>query len=177
LQDFWKKEKGVASIPIEEDPGVLSVTKIYNYYKKYDYKTIVMGASFRSKDEIIALAGCDYLTIAPNLLKALSESTEAFPRKYGFSFVSLWQVVNRQSLGSKLRRPRPRTSRRSTSTRRSSAGSTALTLAVPRSWLRVSSSSLRTLRSLRLTSRRSSPPKLPVYFCVSEQETKALARR
>jgi transaldolase len=81
ILDFWKKEKGVANIPVEEDPGVTSVTKIYNYYKKYGYKTIVMGASFRSKEEILALSGCDYLTIAPNLLKALQDSTDAFPKK------------------------------------------------------------------------------------------------
>jgi len=81
ILDFWKKEKGVSSIPVEEDPGVTSVTKIYNYYKKFGYKTIVMGASFRSKEEILALAGCDYLTIAPNLLKLLQESSDPFPRK------------------------------------------------------------------------------------------------
>jgi len=81
ILDFWKKEKGVASIPIEEDPGVISVAKIYNYYKKHGYKTIVMGASFRSKEEIVALAGCDYLTIAPNLLKQLQESHDPLPRR------------------------------------------------------------------------------------------------
>jgi transaldolase len=81
ILDFWKKERGVANIPVAEDPGVTSVTKIYNYYKKFGYKTIVMGASFRSKEEILALAGCDYLTIAPNLLTALKDSTDPFPRK------------------------------------------------------------------------------------------------
>jgi len=81
ILDFWKKEKGVANIPTEEDPGVLSVAKIYNYYKKFGYKTIVMGASFRSKEEVLALAGCDYLTIAPNYLKALADSKDPVPRK------------------------------------------------------------------------------------------------
>uniref|UniRef100_A0A6B2LA74 transaldolase n=1 Tax=Arcella intermedia TaxID=1963864 RepID=A0A6B2LA74_9EUKA len=81
ILDFWKKEKGVASIPAPEDPGVLSVTKIYNYYKKFDYKTIVMGASFRSKEEILELAGVDYMTIAPNWLKALAESNEPVTKK------------------------------------------------------------------------------------------------
>jgi len=81
ILDFWKKEKGVAIIPVEEDPGVTSVAKIFNYYKKYGYKTIVMGASFRSKEEILALAGCDFLTIAPNLLKALQDSTDPVPKK------------------------------------------------------------------------------------------------
>ena len=56
-----------------EDPGVVSVTKIYNYYKQHDYKTIVMGASFRNTGEIEALAGCDYLTIGPNFLEELQE--------------------------------------------------------------------------------------------------------
>jgi len=81
ILDFWKKEKGVANIPVEEDPGVTSVTKIYNYYKKFGYQTIVMGASFRSKEEVLALAGCDYLTIAPNFLKALHDSKDSFPKK------------------------------------------------------------------------------------------------
>jgi len=81
ILDFWKKEKGVASFPIDEDPGVVSVTKIYNYYKKFGYRTIVMGASFRSKEQVLALAGCDYLTIAPNLLQQLQASTEPVKRK------------------------------------------------------------------------------------------------
>jgi len=59
-----------------EDPGVQSVTKIYNYYKKYGYKTVVMGASFRNTGEVKALAGCDLLTISPGLLKELQDSTE-----------------------------------------------------------------------------------------------------
>merc|ERR1712226_200374 len=60
----------------KEDPGVISVTKIFNYYKKFDYKPVVMGASFRNKGEILALAGCDLLTIAPKLLAELEASTE-----------------------------------------------------------------------------------------------------
>ena len=58
-----------------EDPGVVSVTRIYNYYKKYDYKTVVMGASFRNTSEIKALVGCDLLTISPNLLSELDKET------------------------------------------------------------------------------------------------------
>jgi len=81
ILDFWKKEKGVKDISVEEDPGVTSVTQIFNYYKKFGYKTIVMGASFRSKEEVLALAGCDYLTIAPNYLNALKDSTDPVPRK------------------------------------------------------------------------------------------------
>jgi transaldolase len=80
ILDFWKKETGKDYTP-EEDPGVLSVTQIYNYYKKYDYKTIVMGASFRSKGEVLALAGCDYLTISPSLLSELKKSNDTFQRK------------------------------------------------------------------------------------------------
>jgi transaldolase len=75
ILDWHKKDKGVASIPVAEDPGVLSVTEIYHYYKKFGYKTIVMGASFRNIEEIIELAGCDALTISPSLLQIL-ENTE-----------------------------------------------------------------------------------------------------
>lgn len=60
----------------EQDPGVISVTKIYNYYKKFGYKTVVMGASFRNTGEIKALAGCDYLTISPKLLGELGSSND-----------------------------------------------------------------------------------------------------
>ncbi|MEI6555720.1 MAG: transaldolase [Paludibacter sp.] len=75
ILDWYKKDRGVSEIAAPEDPGVLSVGQIYNYYKKFGYKTIVMGASFRNIGEIIELAGCDALTIAPSLLKEL-ESTE-----------------------------------------------------------------------------------------------------
>merc|ERR1712241_542511 len=61
----------------KEDPGVISVTKIYNYYKKFDYKTVVMGASFRNIGEVLGLAGCDLLTISPNLLAELEASNES----------------------------------------------------------------------------------------------------
>lgn len=60
----------------KEDPGVISVTKIYNYYKKFGYKTVVMGASFRNIGEIKELAGCDLLTISPKLLEELEKSNE-----------------------------------------------------------------------------------------------------
>jgi len=80
ILDFWKKEKGT-DFKSYEDPGVISVTQIYNYYRKFDYKTIVMGASFRSKEEILELAGCDYLTIAPKLLQELAHSTDKVVRK------------------------------------------------------------------------------------------------
>ncbi|MDX1973864.1 MAG: transaldolase [Candidatus Sumerlaeia bacterium] len=71
ILDYFKKERGVDHIPADQDPGVLSVYQIYSYYKKFGYKTEVMGASFRNTGEIIALAGCDLLTISPNLLQEL----------------------------------------------------------------------------------------------------------
>jgi transaldolase len=73
IYDYYKKERG-ADIPAAEDPGVLSVTRIYNYYKKYGYATQVMGASFRKVEQIIDLAGCDLLTISPDLLEALHKT-------------------------------------------------------------------------------------------------------
>ncbi|XP_026678763.1 probable transaldolase [Diaphorina citri] len=66
---------GTKSYAPTEDPGVVSVTKIYNYYKKFGYKTVVMGASFRNTGEILALAGCDLMTIGPKLLEELENST------------------------------------------------------------------------------------------------------
>ncbi len=69
--DWYKKERGVDHIPGAEDPGVISVREIYRYYKKFGYRTVVMGASFRNTEEIIELAGCDLLTISPALLAEL----------------------------------------------------------------------------------------------------------
>jgi len=81
IMDWYKKSEGVDGYKPQEDPGVVSVTSIFNYYKKYDYKTIVMGASFRNTEEILELAGCDRLTISPGLLEKLSTSTDAFEKK------------------------------------------------------------------------------------------------
>ena len=81
ILDWHKKARGVDAIPAKEDPGVLSVTDIYNYYKKYGYETIVMGASFRNVDEILELAGCDRLTISPALLGELRDGTGTVERK------------------------------------------------------------------------------------------------
>ncbi|KXN67765.1 transaldolase [Conidiobolus coronatus NRRL 28638] len=72
----WYKANEKKDYASHEDPGVVSVQRIYNYYKKYGYKTIVMGASFRNTGEIEQLAGCDFLTISPSLLKELSSSTQ-----------------------------------------------------------------------------------------------------
>ncbi|MGH2413181.1 MAG: transaldolase family protein, partial [Microcystaceae cyanobacterium] len=81
ILDWYKKETGRESYPSAEDPGVLSVTKIYNYYKKFGYHTEVMGASFRNMGEITELAGCDLLTISPKLLEQLQSIEEELPRK------------------------------------------------------------------------------------------------
>lgn len=81
ILDWNKKAQGVDGFKPEEDPGVVSVTSIYNYYKKYGHNTIVMGASFRNADEIRQLAGCDRLTISPALLDELSASTDKIELK------------------------------------------------------------------------------------------------
>jgi transaldolase len=81
ILDWHKKAEGRDSYPPAEDPGVVSVTRIYNYYKHHGYKTEVMGASFRNLDEILELAGCDLLTIAPNFLLELGEKTGTLVRK------------------------------------------------------------------------------------------------
>ena len=71
ILDWYKKETGLKDYAPEDDPGVKSVTQIYNYYKKHGYKTQVMGASFRNTDQILELVGCDLLTISPDLLEQL----------------------------------------------------------------------------------------------------------
>ncbi|MGR3806475.1 transaldolase [Pasteurella testudinis] len=84
ILDWYKANSDKKEYAPHEDPGVVSVTEIYDYYKKYDYKTVVMGASFRNIGEITELAGCDRLTIAPGLLKELQESNEPLVRKLEF---------------------------------------------------------------------------------------------
>ncbi len=81
IYDWHRQARKVDDIPIEEDPGVLSVTRIYGYYKKHGYATQVMGASFRKTGQILALAGCDLLTIAPDLLQKLSQAEGEVPRR------------------------------------------------------------------------------------------------
>lgn len=80
ILDWFKAKTGI-DYGSHDDPGVISVTNIYNYYKKYNYNTIVMGASFRNVGEIYALAGCDRLTIAPALLQEMKNSNETVVRK------------------------------------------------------------------------------------------------
>lgn len=85
ILDWYKKAEGKAQYAQFDDPGVISVTRIYQYFKHHDYKTIVMGASFRNTDEIEALAGCDKLTISPDLLEKLAQDQSM-----------LEQVLNKQ---------------------------------------------------------------------------------
>ena len=80
IYDWYKKERG-AEIPADDDPGVQSVTRIYNYFKKYGYKTQVMGASFRRVEQIVGLAGSDLLTISPDLLEKMAKTEGEVKRR------------------------------------------------------------------------------------------------
>ncbi|MCA9516466.1 MAG: transaldolase [Myxococcales bacterium] len=81
IYDWHKKDQGVSDIALDDDPGVASVTRIYNYFKKFGYTTQVMGASFRKAGQIVRLAGCDLLTISPDLLQELRDTDgEVEPR-------------------------------------------------------------------------------------------------
>ncbi|WP_455425353.1 transaldolase [Dryocola sp. LX212] len=81
IYDWYQESKPMDPYVVEEDPGVKSVRNIYDYFKQHNYTTVVMGASFRRTEQILALAGCDRLTIAPNLLQQLQESEEPVIRK------------------------------------------------------------------------------------------------
>ncbi|QCI24197.1 transaldolase [Buchnera aphidicola (Muscaphis stroyani)] len=81
IYDWYFSQKELFSSFLKEDPGVLSVSKIFHYYKKHNYKTIIMGASFRNIKQILDLAGCDRLTISPIFLEELESSTEIVERK------------------------------------------------------------------------------------------------
>ncbi|MCL7801617.1 transaldolase, partial [Pasteurella multocida] len=85
ILDWYKANSDKKDYAPAEDPGVISVTKIYNYYKQHSYNTIVMGASFRNVGEITELAGCDRLTIAPALLKELQENNALLERKLSYT--------------------------------------------------------------------------------------------
>ena len=80
IYDYYKKERG-SEIPADEDPGVTSVTGIYDYFKKFDYQTQIMGASFRKVDQIVRLAGCDLLTISPDLLQEMEKTEGSVSRR------------------------------------------------------------------------------------------------
>jgi len=81
IYDWHRKERGGTEIPPDQDPGVASVTRIYNYYKKFGYKTQVMGASFRNVNQIVRLAGSDLLTISPELLEQLEQAEGVLARE------------------------------------------------------------------------------------------------
>ncbi|SMO87042.1 transaldolase [Saccharicrinis carchari] len=81
IYDWYKKERGLDHIEPKDDPGVLSLTEIYNYYKKFAYDTEVMGASFRNIGEILEVAGCDLLTISPHLMKQLEDCSSPVSEK------------------------------------------------------------------------------------------------
>jgi transaldolase len=94
----WYKAATKKEYTKEQDPGVASVKAIFNYYKKYGYKTIVMGASFRSIGEITELAGCDYLTIAPNLLEQMMNSEDPVPKKLDASAATSLDIEKKSYL-------------------------------------------------------------------------------
>ncbi len=81
IYDWYKQKQGVEHIPIAEDPGVASVSKIYDYYKHHGFKTEVMGASFRTAEQVVALCGCDLLTISPKLLEELASTDGPVPKQ------------------------------------------------------------------------------------------------
>jgi transaldolase len=85
IMDWYKAHTKVENIPPESDPGVLSVRRIYQYFKEYGYQTTVMGASFRNSGEIIELAGCDRLTIGPNFLEELQNTEGILQRKLQYT--------------------------------------------------------------------------------------------
>jgi len=81
ITDFFKAKEKKDHYPAPEDPGVISVKNIYNYYKRFGHKTVVMGASFRNKEQVIELGGCDYLTVSPALLEELASANIEVTRK------------------------------------------------------------------------------------------------
>ncbi|XXQ32364.1 Transaldolase [Plasmodiophora brassicae] len=93
ILDWHKASRGVKDIAAHEDPGVLSVKQIWTYYKKFGYRTIVMGASFRNKGEILELAGCDKLTIGPQFLDELSKSTGQVVRQLDVAHASAANIT------------------------------------------------------------------------------------
>jgi len=87
ITDFYKQRDGKSGYAAHEDPGVISVQTIYNYFKKFGYKTVVMGASFRNKEQVMELAGCDLLTVSPQLLEELAVANIEVVRKLDASKV------------------------------------------------------------------------------------------
>lgn len=102
ILDWYKKAENVSSYPVEQDPGVLSVKQIYHYYKQRSVKTEIMGASFRSIDQVLGLAGCDLLTVAPNLLAELEQDTrevqlQLSEKQSQASSEQLFDILDRES--------------------------------------------------------------------------------
>lgn len=157
IRDWYLKETGKKDVAPTEDPGVISVARIYNYYKKFGYDTIVMGASFRTVGEVLELAGCDRLTISPSLLEQLKHEAGTLERKlvpelaadrYEGERVSLDEKAFRWMLNGAQRR-----------TPRCPGSSHALCLPQRtrwprRSWQRASASSRRMRKSWRTSLRR-----------------------
>lgn len=81
ILDWYKKDTGKTDYTAQDDPGVISVTNIYNYYKQHGFNTVVMGASFRNVGEVLALAGCDRLTISPNLMDELAQNSNTIEQQ------------------------------------------------------------------------------------------------
>jgi len=101
ILDWYKKSTGKDSYAPAEDPGVVSVTAIFNYYKKFGYKTEIMGASFRNIGEILELAGCDLLTISPNLLEELQTGSGSVPKKLDAAHASSRNQIEQLHLDEK----------------------------------------------------------------------------
>ena len=97
ILDWYKKANNLDSYPAEEDPGVLSVRNIYNLYKDRSFNTVVMGASFRNAGEIQALAGCDRLTIGPQFLEELQNSSDSLERRLSPENIGEYQDCRIQS--------------------------------------------------------------------------------
>lgn len=98
ILDWQKKNEARQNIPIEQDAGVISVKQIYTYYKQHGYTTQVMGASFRSTAQILALAGCDLLTISPNLLDELAQLNTDISEPLSLDWAAQQAATTRQSL-------------------------------------------------------------------------------
>lgn len=106
IYDWYNSRKPMDPYVADEDPGVKSVRRIYDYYKKHRYSTIIMGASFRKVEQIIALAGCDRLTLSPNLLEELQNSDAPLERKLGLQLkvsTSRRRSPRRSSVGNIIR--------------------------------------------------------------------------
>lgn len=94
ILDWYKKAEGIEHYTIEKDPGVVSVKQIYDFYKKHAIKTEIMGASFRSVDQVLGLAGCDLLTVAPHLLAELSKSNREVMDQLSFDAQAPTETYN-----------------------------------------------------------------------------------